>query len=132
MIAPDVPDAAIVDAIDAVASAGGDTTQPIAVIDKLSQAPLAVIKQLPDGSIQVHDANAYDIGSIVNKVTGYIDDVAGTLTNIGTQVKKVGNAVQGAAVGAQTGYNAPTDWKPILIGAGALIGGGWLVSKVLR
>jgi hypothetical protein len=128
--APMLNDDGIIAAIDAVAAAGGDVTQPTQVVDQRTGETVAIVRQLPSGSISVESANARsDLAGIVNSVTGFIDRTAGTITNIGTQVRRVGNAIEGAAAGAKTGYNAPTSWTPILLGVGALIGGGLLLSR---
>lgn len=112
----------IMDALDAVDRAGGDSTQPTQIVDQ-NGATTAIVQRLADGSIDVKvpTTSNVDVRSVVNTVTGFIDKVAGTLTNIGTEVQKVGNAVKGGAAGAQAGYSAPTDSTPYLIGGGLLI-----------
>lgn len=127
----EIPDTVLLQALDAIDQNGGDVTQPTALVDQTTGNTVAVLQQLPNGNVQVQPASSQSVGSVVQSVTGFIDRVAGELSQIGTQLQKTGNAVKGAAAGAQAGYNAPTDWKPIVIGVGALVGGLALVN-VLR
>lgn len=125
--ADQLPDDAVYTALDSVARAGGDPSQPTALVDAESGAPIAVLKQLGNGSISVAPASSHaDVAGVVQSVTGFIDKLAGTLQTVGTDVQKVGNAVKGAAAGAQAGYAAPTNWTPFLW-AGLIFAGGALV-----
>jgi len=130
MVSDQLPDNAVYDAIDAVTNAGGDPSMPTKIINADDNSTVAVVRQLPNGSIHVAppDSPNVDLGSVVQSVTGFIDTVAGGLQTVGTEVQKVGNAVKGAAAGAQAGYHAPTSWTPFLLG-GALLGGALLLSK---
>jgi hypothetical protein len=112
----------VTEALAAIANAGGDVRQPTQIIDQ-SGYVIGVAQQQQDGSIAVSVPSqpSRSISSIVQSVTGWIDGLAGTIQNIGTEIKKVGNAVQGGAAGAQTGYNLPTTSTPYLVaGAGVI------------
>jgi hypothetical protein len=109
-------------AVQAVIDAGGDPQQWTSVVDQQSGTTLGLVRQGADGSVLMAPANnsSASLASVANSVTGFIDRAAGTITDIGTQVAKVGNAIKGAEAGATAGYNASDLKKYALIGGGVL------------
>lgn len=86
---------------------------------------VATITRLADGSAtaDVTDSGAgFDLSSIFGKVTGFLDSVAKAAKQTSDEATRISNAARGAATGAQTGYNLPTDLKPWLIGGAVLVG----------
>lgn len=105
-------------AIDAVAAAGGDTSQWTGIVDQSTGGTVAMVRQSTAGLEMIPTTTRS--ANVVNTVTGFIDKAAGTLQNAAAEVQKLSNAVKGGAAGAQAGYNAPTNFKPWAIGAGVI------------
>lgn len=118
---------AIEGALEAIERDGLDPSQPTQIFDQDGMT-VAVVQRTPDGTIAVDIPNSpsRSVAGIVQSVTGFLDKVAGTLTNIATQVEKTGNAVRGGAAGAQAGYRAPTDMTPYLVGGLFVLGAAML------
>jgi hypothetical protein len=111
-------------ALEAIDTAGGDSSQPTAIIDQQTGAVIAVASRNTDGTVSVTvpppGSSSRSLSGVVNSVTGVIDKVAGTISDIGVQVQKVGNAIKGGAAGASAGYNLG-DPKTLMIGGGLLL-----------
>lgn len=104
--------------LDQIQQAGGNINVPTQLIDEMSGQPIAVLQRTTNGTmISVPQTVNVDLFS---RVTGFLDTVAGKISDASTQVQKINNAAKGAAAGAKAGYSAPTDWKPLLLGGGAL------------
>lgn len=100
-----------------IQQAGGNINLPTQLIDEASGRPIAVLQQTRTGTM----VSVQDRGSdMFSRLTGFLDSVAGKISDASTQVQKINNAARGAAAGAKAGYSAPTDWKPLLLGGGAL------------
>jgi hypothetical protein len=119
----------ITSALAAIEADGGDPMQPTQILDQDGYM-LATVQRLSSGtiSVAVPDTPTRSLSSVLQSVTGFIDKAAGTFSNIATALQKTGNAIQGGAAGAQTGWNLPTTFTPYLIIGGALLVGGMLLS----
>lgn len=75
--------------------------------------------------------SGFDLGKLLNQVTGFLDQVAAAAKQTSDQAQRVSNAVQGAATGARAGYNLPLDLKPWLI-AGGVVVGALIIAQAVR
>lgn len=67
------------------------------------------------------DTDRFDLSGILNKVTSFLDNVAKSAQATSDEATRVANAAKGAVAGARIGYNGPTNWKPWLFAAGAVV-----------
>ncbi|MEP6494496.1 MAG: hypothetical protein ABJF01_17560 [bacterium] len=107
--------------LDAIEQAGGDVSQPTQILDQNGYTVAVVSVVNGQKHVMVPDSPSYSVSGVLQTVTGFIDSVAGTLTNLNAQIQRGANAVRGAAAGAQAGYNAPLTFTPYLLGAGAVL-----------
>lgn len=102
-------------ALDAIAAAGLDPRQPTQIRDQTGYVVAIAHRDAADQiQVTVPNSPSRDVAGVVQTVTGWIDQLAGTITQIGTQLQKTGHAIQGGAAGAQAGYNMPTNATPYL------------------
>jgi hypothetical protein len=112
---------------DAVPMDDGSLTTTL--IDANGQI-VGTVTRLNDGTSTASvDPNTEDDGGqginwqdTLGKVTGFLDNLAKQARATSDEAQRIANAARGAITGAQVGYRAPVDLKPILIGAGVLVG----------
>lgn len=113
----------ITGALEAIDAAGGDSSQPTGIIDQKTGAVIAIASRNADGTVNVQvpsGSSSRSLSGVVNSVTGFIDRAAGTISDLGVQVQKVGNAIKGGAAGASAGYNLG-DPKTLAIGSAVIL-----------
>ncbi len=79
---------------------------------------VGTVRRLTDGTTQASVQNVeetphgFDWSNVLGKVTSFLDDVAKAARETSDQAARLSHGIQGAATGAQAGYNAPLNWKP--------------------